>query len=63
VTEKEVSQKDWDMDFSVRIEEKSVMTSKIDLTDQACCRCIKTELCPEDFPSKREKTMTRHLLQ
>jgi hypothetical protein len=59
VTEKEASLKDWDMDFSVRLEEKSMLTSKIDLTDQACCRCTKTELCLEDSSSKREKTMTR----
>jgi hypothetical protein len=38
VTEKEASQKGWDMDFSVRLEGKSVLTSNIDLTDQACCR-------------------------
>jgi hypothetical protein len=63
MTEKESSQKDWDMDFSVRLEWKSVLTSKIDLTDQACCRCTKTELCLEDSPIKREKTMMRHLLQ
>jgi hypothetical protein len=36
MTEKESSQKDWYMDFSVRLEGKSVLTSKIDLTDQAC---------------------------
>jgi hypothetical protein len=53
----------WDMDFSVRPEGKSVLTSKIDLIDQACCRCINPDVCPEDSPNKREKTMTRHLLQ
>jgi hypothetical protein len=37
VTEKEDIQKDWDMDFSMRLEGKSVLNSKIDLTDQACC--------------------------
>ena len=63
MTEKEASQKDWDIDFFVRQEGKSVLTSKIDLTDQACCRCTKPDVCPEDSPSKREKTMTRHLLQ
>jgi hypothetical protein len=36
VTKKEASHKDWDMDFSVRLEGKSMLTSKIDLTDQAC---------------------------
>jgi hypothetical protein len=51
------------MDFSVRLEEKSVLTSNIDLTDEACCRCTKPNVCPEDSPNKREKTMTRHLLQ
>jgi hypothetical protein len=60
---KEASQKDWDMDFSVRLEGKPMFTSKIDLTYQACCRCIKTELCLEYSPSKREKTMARHLIQ
>jgi hypothetical protein len=63
MSEKEASQKDWDMDFSMRLEGKSVLTFKVDLTDQACCRCTNTELCPEDSPSKRDKTMTRHLLQ
>jgi hypothetical protein len=47
----------------VRLEEKLVLNSKIDLIDQACCRCTKLDVCPEDSPSKREKTMTRHLLQ
>ena len=61
--EKEASQKEQDMDFSVRLEEKSALTSKIDLTDQACCRCTNHDECPEDSPSKRENTMTRHLLQ
>jgi hypothetical protein len=51
------------MDFSMRPEEKSVLTSKIDLTNQACCRCTNPNECPEDSPSQREKTMTRHLLQ
>jgi hypothetical protein len=51
------------MDFSVRQEGKSMLTSKIDLTDQACCRCTKPDVCLEDSPSKREKTMTRHLIQ
>jgi hypothetical protein len=60
---REVSHKEWDMGFFVRVEGKSVLNSKIDLTDQACCICTKTELCLEDYPSKREKTMTRHLLQ
>jgi hypothetical protein len=49
--------------FFMRLEEKSVLTSKIDLIDQACCICIKPDVCPEDSLSKREKTMTRHLLQ
>jgi hypothetical protein len=47
----------------VRLEEKSVLTSKIDLIDQACCRCTNPDVRPKDSPSKREKTMTRHLLQ
>jgi hypothetical protein len=47
----------------VRLEKKSVLTSKIDLIDQACCKCTKPDVCPEDSPSKRETTMTRHLLQ
>jgi hypothetical protein len=51
------------MGFSVRLEEKSVLTSKIDLTDQTCCKCTNPDVCPDDSPSKREKTMTRHLLQ
>jgi hypothetical protein len=51
------------MDFSVRLEGKSVLTSKIDLTDQACCICTKLDVCPDDSPSKMEKTMTRHLIQ
>jgi hypothetical protein len=63
VTLKEASQKEWDMDFFVRLEEKSVLISKIDLPDQSCCICTKSNVCPEDSPSKREKTMTRHLLQ
>jgi hypothetical protein len=63
VIEKEANQKDWDMDFFVRLEEKSILTSKIDLTDQACCRCTNPDVFPEDCPSKREKTMMRHLLQ
>jgi hypothetical protein len=63
VTDKEASQTDWDMDFFMRLEGKSVLTSKIDLTDQACCRFTKTKLCREDSPNKRENTMTRHLLQ
>jgi hypothetical protein len=46
----------------MRLEEKSVLTSKIDLTDQACCRCTKPDACREDSPNKREKTMMRHLL-
>jgi hypothetical protein len=33
------------MDFFVRLEEKSVLASKIDLTDQACCRYIKLDVC------------------
>jgi hypothetical protein len=51
------------MDFSMRLEGNSVLTSKIDLTYQACCRCTKPNVCPEDSPSKRENTMTRHFLQ
>jgi hypothetical protein len=47
----------------VRLEEKLVLTSKIDLTDQACCRCTKLDVCLEDSPSIREKTMMRHLLK
>jgi hypothetical protein len=46
----------------VRLEEKSVLTSKIDLIDQACCRCTKPDVYPEDSHNKREKTMMRHLL-
>jgi hypothetical protein len=63
MTEKEASQKDWAMEFSMRIEGKSVLTSKIYLTDQACCRCTNTKFCLEDSPSKRDKTMMRHLFQ
>ena len=63
MTEKEANQKDWDMDVFVKLEGKSVLTSKIDLTYQACFKCTKPNVCLEDSPSKREKTMTRHLLQ
>jgi hypothetical protein len=51
------------MYFFMRLEGKLLLNSKIDLTDQACCICKKIELCLEDSPSKREKTMTKHLLQ
>jgi hypothetical protein len=51
------------MDIFVRLEGKAVLTSKIDPPDQACCRCTKSDVCPEDSPSKGKKTMTRHVLQ
>jgi hypothetical protein len=38
VIEEEASQKDWDMDFSLRPEGNLVVTSNIDLIEQACFR-------------------------
>jgi hypothetical protein len=54
VKEKEASQKDYNMDFSMRLEEKLVLTSKIDLKDQACCICTNPEEFPKDSPSNME---------
>jgi hypothetical protein len=38
VTEEEARQKDWDMNVSLIPEGNLVVTSNIDLPDQACCR-------------------------
>jgi hypothetical protein len=49
--------------FFMILEEKSILNSKIDLINQACCICTKRDVCPKDYPRKKEKTMVIHLLQ
>jgi hypothetical protein len=59
------------MDFSLVGSETRREVSgdfQVDLQDQACCRWqhrdVQSLICGlEDSPSKREKIMTRHLLQ